>query len=263
MSSGIAITRCSAVLPSPRMPRWLWIGLPLLVTTSLFAGLPSLNHSESTALAAVQDAGDVPDAAFAVMVDHVKRSNDTENNEPIRLRLSVNTLLATPSATRGELYRVEGQFLDRRRMPPPYEDIDEWFLRVPSGEPVAVYLPADHAKGVEADGRPISIDARFYKVIEAVSLDGQIRQYPAFFGRSPQMLAETRTAALERMDILMLLGFLILLVVVALAVMAVARRQRLPRPRRERLPVEPHGDMSDDPAVALQELRAKGERSHS
>ncbi|MEE2908505.1 MAG: hypothetical protein VX527_11825 [Planctomycetota bacterium] len=225
--------------------------------------MPSLNDEEITALADVQDAGDVPDATFAVMADHIKRLNLTENNEPIRLRLSVSTLLATPSATRGELYRIEGQFLDRRRMPPPHSDIDEWFLRLPSGEPVAVYLPSDHAKGLEADGRPISIDARFYKVIEANARDGQVRQYPAFFGRSPRMLAETRAAAMERMDILVLLGFLILLVIVAFAVMALARKQRRPRPQLERSPVEPQGNMSDDPAVALRELRSQGERSHS
>ena len=238
-------------------------GLALLVSSGVLADMPPLAPGELAALAAVRDDGDVPDAAFGVLADHVKRQDVNGSDEPIRLRVVIANLLSSPAATRGELYRVEGQFLERRVMPAPYADIEEWFLRLPSGEPIAVYLPSDHATDMVADGRPVSIDARFYKVLEAVARDGQVHRYPAFFGASPRMLADNQAAALERMDILMLLGFLALLVMVALVVMAFARRQGRPRPRPGPAPVEDRGDMPDDPAAALRELRSRGERSQS
>lgn len=245
------------------MPRWWWAAWPVVVTTHVFAGLPLLSPAEQDVLVSVQDASDVPDAAFAVMSEHVTATEQVQSNEPIRLQVFVEDLLADPSASRGDLYRVEGQFLQRRNMPPPYQEIEEWFLRLPSGDPVAVYLPVEDAQAMDVEGQSISIDARFYKVLQAVARDQQLHRYPAFFGRSPQLLSKNSSAAVERMDILVLLGFLVLLVIIGLVVMAFARRQKRVLPRWSPGPVEPRANITDDPAVALRELRAKAERNQN
>mgnify|MGYP003315524093 CR=1 FL=1 len=56
---------------------------------------------------------------------------------------------------------------------------------------------------------------------------------------------------------------IIITVILALAVLAVARRQGRTLPRTVRPLVEPNGDMPDDPAAALRELRARAERSNA
>ena len=116
---------------------------------------------------------------------------------------------------------------------------------------------------MDVEGQSISIDARFYKLLQAVARDQQLHRYPAFFGRSPQLHLKNRSAAMERMDILVLLGFLVLLVIIGLVVMAFARRQKRVLPRRSPGPVEPRANITDDPAVALRELRAKAERNQT
>ena len=176
------------------------------------------------------------------------------------MRMMVEALMTSPSATRGELYRVEGQLLQERTMPAPHRDIQEWFLRLPSGEPVVVYLPARDAMALNADGQVVTIDARFYKVLEAIARDQQVRKYPAFFGRSPRLLAQTRSAVTERMDILILLGFIAILVCVGLALIAYARRQMNSTTRQPHRPVQPRPRATEDPANALRELRSQAER---
>ncbi|MCH2132295.1 MAG: hypothetical protein MK116_00960 [Phycisphaerales bacterium] len=239
-------------------------GLLALATPAANGDLPSLAASESSILSTTRDHTEVPDEAFAVLADHVRRWDDLARDEALRLRLVAERLLESPEAARGELHRVEGRLAERRSMASPYEDLEEWFLRLPTGEPIAVYLPSISVPGGIKTGRPVTIDARFYKVMTARARDGQQRRYLAFFGAAPQPVLAQRAAVLQRMDIMVLLGLLVLLAIVFLAVFAMARKQPTRRERVSPDPVEQRPEIPDDPAAALRYLRAQarqGERS--
>ncbi|MAT81657.1 MAG: hypothetical protein CMJ29_08430 [Phycisphaerae bacterium] len=250
-------------LPRPRSLPWCLLLFLHVTTHGVMAALPPLSPSHQDILQTAVDEADVPDAAFEAMSAHVLQSGEDQHDEPIRLSFVVDDLLDSPGATRGELYRVEGRQLQQRTMLAPHQDIVEWFLRMPSGEPVIVYLPLRDARSLKADGKGVTVDARFYKVVAALARDQQLRRYPAFFGRSPRLLAESRSVVTEQMDILLLLGFLALLVIIGLALIAYARRQVRREPHQIHRPLRAWPASEDDPAEALRELRSQSKGNQS
>ncbi len=251
----------------PALPAIAWF-LTCFLTLSnqvVSAGLPELNPQETRALEQVQDGPDVQGPLFALMSEHVLNSNGTNgsSDEPVRIRMSVASILAAPEDVRGAIFRVEGGLLESRRMGPPHQDIEEWMIRTVSGEPLIVYLPSSQASGFKGDGRLVSIEARFFRNIQVRSRDGLLRRYPTFFGVHPSSLGRSKAMVWEQMDILMLLGFMILLVVVGLVVMTMARRQGRTHPVRKARLIQIQSPISDDPVAALKQLRSQSERSQS
>ena len=139
----------------------------------------------------------------------------------------------------------------------PCQDMEEWFIRLSTGEPLALYVPAGQID--VSPGQLVEVDALFYKVLKAKAADGQIRRYPVFVGGIARWPSDTTRSRIgwQRMDVLMLLGFMLLLAMVMVGVTLLARRQ-LPSERRQVVPmVEGGGDLPDDPAEALHELRSR------
>ena len=239
--------------------------LLILPSQKVRADLPRLNSQESLALEQVQDGPDVQGPSFELMARHVLNANETDasSDEPVRIRMTVDSILASPEDVRGVIFRVEGSLLESRRMPTPHQSISEWMMRLVSGEPVVVYLPTSQAAGFDGDGQVVSIESRFFRNIEVRSRDGQLRGYPTFFGAYPVGLGRGKTIVWEQMDILMLLGFMILLVVVGLLVMTMARRQGRRHPVRSARLIENQSPIADDPVAALETLRSQSERNHS
>ena len=252
-------------IPAFRIIMWFVMCLLVLLNQKVSADLPRLNSQESLALQEVQDGPDVQGPLFELMVRHVLNANETDgsSDEPVRIRMKVASILASPEEVRGAIFRVEGSLLESRRMPPPHQSIEEWMVRLVSGEPVVVYLPVSQASGFKGDGRVVSIEARFFRNIQVRSRDGQLRGYPTFFGVHPISLGRGKAILWEQMDILMLLGFMILLVVVGLLVVTMARRQSHRHPMRKARLIENQSPISDDPVAALKELRSQSERSQS
>ena len=135
-------------------------------------------------------------------------------------------------------------------------------VRLVSGEPVLVYVPKSRALNFTATGELVIVEARFFRGIEARARDGQPRSYLTFFGAYPDHVGRDDVMILEQMDILMLLGFMILLVVVGLLVLAMARRQSHAKPLRSAHVVEDGPLISEDPVTALKKLKRTHDRSH-
>ena len=244
---------------------WFVICLPILLNQEASANLPRLDSQTAQILNLVQDGPDVQGDVFELMAGYVieASNSNSQSDEPVRIRLQLDSLLASPDDARGDVFRIRGRLLETRQMTRPHQAIEEWMVRLVSGEPVIVYLPRSQASGFAGDGRVISIDARFFRNIEVRSRDGRLRAYPTFFGVSPLAAGRAETMVWEQMDILMLLGFMGLLVIVGLAVMVFARRQGWQYSAREARVIEKGTPVSDDPVAALEELRAQNERRGS
>ena len=175
----------------------------------------------------------MPDPSFAVLADYLRawqRGSDDRDRELVSLQLPLDRLLASPESARGAAYRVEGLLQERRAMPFPYQDLEEWFIRVIDRTPVIVYVPADQPP--LSAGQPVRVDARFYKVLEARARDQQVRRYPTFIGHEIEEAMTQRRSRFAQVDILLLLGFLVLMVIVLVIVAGFARRNPGPGPLR-------------------------------
>ena len=253
------------VFPAFSTIAWFAVCLLFFTNQEVRATVPRLDAQETLALEQVQDGPDVQGAVFELMARHVLNANqsDGSSDEPVRIRMQVSSILDSPADVRGDLYRIQGRLLESRQMPQPHQEIEEWMMRLVSGEPVVVYLPASQASNFIGDGRVVSIEARFFRIIEARSRDGVARRYPTFFGAHPVSVGRADVMVWEQMDILMLLGFMILLVVVGLVVMVMARRQGRRHPAFKPRVSENRSPFPDDPVDALKELRSRSERNRS
>ena len=237
----------------------------VLMNQQAAASLPRLDPQTAHLLNEVQEGPDVQGDAFELMVRYVLEASgdEVDSDDPVRIRIQRESLLESPDEARGDVFRIRGRLIETRRLPDPHQAIEEWMIRLVSGEPLIVYLPASNASGFSGDGRVVSIDARFFRNIELRSRDGRLRAYPTFFGVSASAVGRAETMVLEQMDILMLLGFMVLLVIVGLAVVVFARRQGWQHSAREARVIETGSPIADDPVAALKELRDRNERTRS
>ena len=88
--------------------------LLILPNQKVSADLPRLNPQESLALEQVQDGPDVQGPSFELMAGHVLNANETQasSDEPVRIRMAVDSILASPGDVRGTIFRVEGSLLE-------------------------------------------------------------------------------------------------------------------------------------------------------
>jgi hypothetical protein len=150
------------------------------------------------------------------------------------------------------LCRIRGRLEQQSPLAEPFEAIAEWVVRDAGGHPILLYvcgLSVDHDY---RDGRYIEMNARFYKRVKATSVDGRVREYPAFVGALPI------AAGGGGMDAGPVLVPVVVMMVVFLGLLIYTRRGRSAAGgvRVSRVDVATGGPrLPDDPADALAELR--------
>ena len=232
----------------------------MALVSSATSAAPPLSDSSASAFTEAIDDTPMPDASLEILSPHlIKWYQDSVNSiaDDSLPEVSVSRLLQDPSSSRGVLHRIEGRLQDQRSMASPHDDMEEWFIRLSSGEPLALYVPAGQPEF--SSGQFVQVEAYFYKVLKARASDGRIRRYPVFLGGRVHPLAKVAgdRKTWQQMDILMLLGFMLLLVVVLVVVMLLARRQLPSESRKVVSMVDQGTDVPDDPAAALRELRSR------
>jgi hypothetical protein len=228
------------------------------------AGLPPLTPAQVTRLETARDrASEYREEAFYALLENARLWTDAPGDAPLRLKVDVEAILSQPQRLRGELFGLRGAISQQMRLPPPHQDVHEWFLRDGDGRPLIVYVllaPAD-ARGLR-DGSEVAVVARFYKSMVFEARDQVTRVYPAFVGALPR---HTRAAAAGPS-----VGFLAMplaaLGAAFLLLLLYTRRQRRRGPRSGAAgpPVERFeagGELPDDPAEALAELRRRASAS--
>ena len=241
-----------------------------LLVSLLLLAIPPLTEDQRIRLSTAYDGRDHPEEAFAALLENAAALSEGVGYAPVRLAADIDAMIADPDAYRGDLCRIVGTIQQRTRLDGPWAGIREWFVRNDSGRPVIVYVtefvPEDESRF--RDGRRVLIYARYYKRIDAVARDGQLRSYAAFVGAHPSP-ASGASSGTSSFSMVLALAVLVLvgLVVVLVLVFVAARRQRSRRPVRRALPgteaeataVDDGGALPDDPAEALAELRRRAE----
>jgi hypothetical protein len=230
-----------------------------LILCVAWAAIPPLTDAQSARLATAADGRDEPDDAFAALVEHVAGWTPGAGDAAPRPEPHLDLMVAEPAAYRGALYRIAGSIQQQTPLAWPYEDVAEWVVRDGAGRPILVYvcgLAGDHDLGV---GRPVVIPGRFYKRVDAVAHDGQVRRYPAFVGAFPRPgVGREGWARLWTVTVpvaIMLAVFLLLLLYARRGQGAMRARAAGAGPW-----TEPEDDrLPEDPAEALAELRRRAE----
>jgi hypothetical protein len=241
-----------------------------LLVSLLLTAIAPLTEDQRVRISTAYDGRDHREEAFAALLENAAAWSEGVGDAPVRLSTDIEAMIADPDEYRGELYRIVGALQQRTRLDRPWQGVWEWFVRDDSGRPVIVYvtglMPEDEAHF--RDGRRVLIYARYYKRIDAVARDGQLRSYAAFVGAHPSPASGAASDA-SAFSVVLALAALVLvgLVVVLVLVFVAARRQRSRRPARRALPgaeaeataVDDGGPLPDDPAEALAELRRRAE----
>ena len=163
-----------------------WISLVILLLVSPpWPGPPP--WMDSSTLAGAEDDGDIPDEAFFALVDHVRSWPEGARTPGVRLEVAHEDLLKDPAANRGLLLVIKGRIEQHRDMGPPFEDVQEWFVRDEAGAPWIVYVVGDGISG-PVDGKQVIMEAYFYKRMLLEDRSGVQRAYPALAGAFPIVL---------------------------------------------------------------------------
>lgn len=237
-----------------------WIPLVILVlVSSPWPGPPP--WMEASLLAEAEDDQDIPDEAFHLLIDHVRTWPEGARTPGPRLEVAREDLLRDPAAHRGLLLVIEGRIEQHRDLAPPFEDVQEWFVRDLAGDPWIVYVVGEH-DGTTRDGQGVILEAHFYKRMLLDDRSGIQRTYPALAGAMPLAVPGEGTApmAVEAARLWVLLAILagVLLLVFLLA------RRASGRPTGRRAIVLSEDSLPPDPPLpgeadeALRELKRRG-----
>jgi MprA protease rhombosortase-interaction domain-containing protein len=243
--------------------------LPILI--ALAQSVPPLTPGQMLRLAKAVDGGDHREDAFAALLENVRVWKGESGDAPIRLQPNFEAMAANPDEFRGDLCRIGGVLAQHTQLAPPFEHVQEWFVRLPDGRPVITYVsqPPDQF----ADGHPLEIDARFYKRIDFVARDGQKRSYAAFVGAFPRAIgpAEVRAPTSDPYGRVWLVAAPILAMLVVFAGLLIYARRRRASAMHRALPrslgvdqgvpaqVDSTQGLPDDPAQALAELKRQAD----
>jgi len=238
----------------------------------LAAGIP-LTPQQHERLSITVDGPDQRDDAFAALVENIRRWTGEPSDEPIRLSPDFKALLERPAEFRGDLCRIAGRIQQRAQLPPPFEMMTEWFIRIETGLPVIVYVAGLEPGTGFDEGRLIEIDARFFKRIDLTARDGKVHGYPAFVGAFPRLIAKAAAPQPQPIGprrLWLIAGPVVAMLIVFAALFLYVRRQQKRRAphrwwRRTRdleptaEPVDGGASLPDDPAEALAELKRRAE----
>jgi hypothetical protein len=237
------------------------------------AGIPPLNDDQQALLASAIDGRDHVEPAVWALLDNTKQWAGDLGDAPIRLRVDADALVSNPDARRGELFRVEGVIQSIEPLREPYKWIEAWFVRLESGRPALVYVDFREGRGARerrfSEGDRVSIDARFYKRVDAVDRRGIAQSYPAFVGAWPRAVGGDRGwSSVAAVPPAFLVAATAVLALVFVGVFIHARRVRangrarahVARIHRPDSVVDDGAtDLPVDPAAALAELRRRSE----
>ena len=149
----------------------------------------------------------------------------------------------------------------------------ECFVRDADDTPLLLFL-AGPPRGTLRDGQRIRTPARYYKRIDLIARDGQLRSYPAFVAGATWMEmpagSHRRDVRIER---LWYIAAPVILMTIIFAAMNI-RTRRKRHARGDRLAasqdhshdqpgVEVNADLPDDPAAAMAELRRRAQGHHA
>ncbi|MEM7228310.1 MAG: hypothetical protein AAF432_05765 [Planctomycetota bacterium] len=228
--------------------------------TAILAAITPLTDDQRTAIDTAVDDRDHRDSAFVSLLETAHTWTPGPGSAAVRLDVDVTALLADPDAHRGVVHRIEGVLQDSELLPEPYANVAVWYLRLDSGEPVAVYVTDRVA--LPDDGERVEVFARFYKRLGGTDRRGQSSSWAAFIGNHPVMLPGP-TGTTIRTPVIVT-GAVAVMFVVFGALLVLARRshaaQAGSRPGGGTTDRDWDGDdpsLPDDPAEALAVLRAR------
>ncbi len=225
----------------------------LPASSDVSAGLPPLSDEARTALSACADGHDHNEEAFAYLVGAVRdwtpAALATARGQP----LPAEQLIAGRDDARGLVVEVIGILAQRDRLEDFWEDVEEWYIRLPDGGAVCVFVVDPPATPRGSDVRLVGLS---YKRVDATGRDGQPRSYPAVVAR---------VAAIESMTARATRGAVPLIgLVIAMLGALVFLRWRVAKLARPRVAKEIPSDRFDapdelpqDPAEALAALRRR------
>lgn len=236
------------------------------------AGIPPLTDDQRTLLASAIDGRDHVEPAVWALLDNTEQWTGDPGDAPIQLRVDADALVSDPEERRGDLFRVEGVIQSIEPLREPFKWIEAWFVRLESGWPALVYVDFREGRGAGerrfAEGDRVSIDARFYKRVDANDRRGIAQSYPAFVGAWPRAVGAARSGSSMGAMPPLLVGATAVLAMVFIGVFIHARRvratglahSRVARANRDETAVDDYaGDLPTDPASALAELRRRSE----
>lgn len=239
--------------------------------------IPPLTENQKTRLAGAIDGLDHLEDAFDALRESFVAFDRDIGDALIRIDPDYEGMSNDPAAYRGDLCLLIGVLQQKARLPSPYENVAEWFLRDDAGRPFVVYLidqGGNPSRGFQ-DGQRLEIVARFYKRLDILARDGTIRRYAGFVGASPKLLLPgtslaqaqpgepTKSPLAMIVTIVGVLGgvFLILFLYVR-----VLRKRNRSRPRLHNAGndlVDAEAPLPDDPAEALEMLSRHADESAS
>jgi hypothetical protein len=234
------------------------------------AAIPPLAPDERTALADAFDGRDHREAAFDALVAHARTWTDTPGDTPVRLDPDFASMNLDPAAYRGDLCRLQGVLIEPVRLPPPWDDTWEWFIRDASHQLAVAYIVGltPESAAAFAEGDEVVVYARFYKRMDRPDRTGAERRYPLFVGAlpRPRKLSQSASTAIALHPAAVIIIATFILIPTLLIALAIARRskRRTPALHRTALDDEPAEvddprPLPDDPADALAELKRRAE----
>ena len=166
------------------------LALALMVLS--FSAIPPLSDSQLERLSHASDGADHREDAFLALVENVRqwRIDSPADSPPVATDWSA--FVNEPAPLRGKLFHFQGMLEQRTALAPPYENVQEWFVRNEHGTPLVVYVTGVDWNLEIPPRATISIIARFFKRMDFVARDGKQRSYAAFVGTSPRILPATQ-----------------------------------------------------------------------
>jgi len=218
-------------------------------------GLPALTPARMSALETAIDDRDHQDSAFQAlmqgMIELDPTSIDPGGLEPVG-RSRALEFASDPDRHRGVSALIVGRLEQSHPLPRPHDAIVEWFVRLPDGHPVAVYVP--RVEDLEPGAR-VRVAARFYKRLAGSSRDGTVSNWAAFGGRAlgDAPSPDARPTLVVLVVVLAVAWWLLRRLVARPAGLRTRRIDRATLPKDEDLPT--------DPLDALDELARRSDDS--
>ena len=226
------------------------------------ATFPPIDESEASRLSYVVDGRDSLGDGFVVLVENARAwKQESTTQKGIAEPADLSEIVANPAAYRGVEMHVIGVVEQPSAVDPPWNDVQEWFVRDETGSPFVLYVVGPSK--VQSMAK-ISAVARYYKTINLTGRDGKVRTYATFVTSSE---AIERHQPLSEISELMLLIPLIAIGGLVVFLLSRKKKSRIPRLRERSLHVEDvicaaqavATELPDDPAQALALLHESAE----
>ncbi|MDP7008378.1 MAG: hypothetical protein QGI78_02300 [Phycisphaerales bacterium] len=212
---------------------------------------PPLDGADQERLSCTVDGRDSLDEGFAALVENCRGWEQSNTN--VFDDIALEKLIANPTLHRGVETSVSGIVEQRSTLPPPWDSVEEWFVRDFTGVPLVLFVVGE----TQFDSKiQMKARARFYKTMQLTGRDGKTRTFAAFV----TSIEAVKSIAFERTFFTPLV--FVPVVCVGGVVVFLLNRTKSKRPTRVRT-IQLHAnevilaaeeaatDLPDDPAEAL------------